>query len=470
MSREAVRFTPRRIARACGGQVVAGPPDAAAGGVSTDTRTLRRGQAFFALVGPQHDAHDYLAQASERGASIFVVQREAAGWRAPAGTAVVRVQDTARALLALGAWHRGRLRARVAAVTGSYGKSTVKAMLGAALGRVGRCTVAQASYNNRVGVALTLLAARPTDEFLVLEMGTNHPGEIDELARAARPDVGIITAIGAVHLEGLGSLDGVREAKAELITHLNPSGTLLLNADDPRCASLADGFAGRVRTFGTSDGADVQARRIGPRGAGWRFEALGHTVWLPSGARHDVLNAAAALAGAEALGVPTLSAAAALERAVRPPLRYERLRLGGVAFIRDCYNSNPPALRSALRSFLLEENPGRKVVVCGDMLELGERSPELHRQMGAELAECGVHILVAVGEMGPHLVEGWHTRAMPPRFALWFPAARQAWLPLWRELRPGDAVLVKGSRGVKLETITDHIAAHIERTEAEEAA
>jgi len=449
---------------------VCGDARTAAQGVSTDTRALRPGQAFFALVGPRFDAHDYLPQAVAAGAKVLVVQRPPGDWLAPEDMAVVQVGRTAPALLALAAHYRRSLRAQVLAITGSYGKSTVKTMLGAALTRVGRCTVAPASFNNRIGVALSLLGARRDDDYVVLEMGTNHAGEIDELARAAQPDLGVITAIGEVHLDGLGSLQGVAEAKAELIAHLDPAGALVLNADDARCAALGARFGGRVRTFGADPSADVAVTNVRRADAGWAFEALGHEFTLASGARHDALNAAAALCMASALGVPAAEVAAALAGVERPPMRYERVELGGVTFIRDCYNSNPPALRAALRSFLLEVGAGRKAIVCGDMLELGLHAGRLHREVGTDLAASGAELVVAVGQMASEFVAGWCTRARAGQRALCFGSAEEAWLPTWEQLRPGDVVLLKASRALHLETITDGIAAHLARQGKEAAA
>lgn len=454
-------FTAGQIAEACAGAILCGSPAAQANGICTDTRSLQPGQAFFALVGTQHDGHGFLAAAEAAGAPVLVVQRPVEAWSPSAETTVIRVFDTARALLALAAWHRGRLKAKVIAVTGSYGKSTVKEMIGAILAGSARCAVAPASFNNRIGVALSLLSAKGDEDYIVLEMGTNHPGEIEELARAARPDLGVITAVGEVHLEGLGSLEGVREAKAELIPHVSPEGTLVLNADNAPCASLAARFSGRTLTFGLTAGTTVRPECIRPSGDGWSFSALGWVFELPNGPRHNVLNAAAAICAATALGAPVRNAVTALADFRPPHMRYERLNLGGVTFICDCYNSNPPALRAALESFLLESNPGRKVVVCGDMLELGDQGPRLHQELGRELAASGVHVLVAVGELARHLLEGWHSRAFPAQTALYFRSARDAWSPLWGELRPGDAVLLKGSRAVRLEVITQSIAAFL---------
>ena len=446
-------MTSSQIAAACGGRLIAGAPSATADSVCTDTRALRPGQAFFALRGESHDAHDYLPQAADAGASVLVVERVPAGWQAPAGAAVIQVEDASRALLALAAWHRGRLKGRVVAITGSYGKSTVKAMTAAILARCGRCTSAPKSFNNRIGVALTLLSASVDDDYVVLEMGTNHPGEIDELARAARPDMGVITAVDEVHLEGLGDLAGVREAKAELIPHVLAPGRLVLNGDCSLCASLAGRFPGWVRTFGMSPGCDVHPRELVRAGAGWSFEALGQAFSLPLSARYNVVNAMAAICAAVELGAPPATAAEALAAVELPGMRYEKRCLGGVLFICDCYNSNPSAVRAALESFMAEPVAGRRVVVCGDMLELGRDSRRLHRALGADLAAAGVDVLVAVGPQARHVLTGWHAQRLDRQGGLHFESAEEAWQPLWLLLRPGDAVLLKGSRKMQLETI-----------------
>jgi len=458
-------FTAAQIAAACGGRIVMGGPTVAADSVCTDTRALSAGQAFFALRGPNHDAHDYLPQAAAAGAAVFIVERVPAGWQPPVGTAVIRVGDTARALLALASHHRDRLTGPVVAVTGSYGKSTVKAMLGAMLRRRGRCTVAPKSFNNRIGVALSLLSAAPDDDYVVLEMGTNHPGEIDELAGAARPDIGVLTAIGPVHLEGLGDLVGVREAKAEMLPHIARSGRLVLNGDCVLCSSLAGRFGGTVRTFGLRPGCDVQPRGVAPFGDGWRFEALGQRFILPVGGRFNVLNAAAALCAALELGVRPAEAAEALAAFEPPRLRYEKRTIGGILFICDCYNSNPSAARAALESFMAEPVAGRRVVVCGDMLELGHEGPSLHRALGAELAAAGVDMLFAVGRLAREIVAGWHGRRSPGQMALHFDCAEEAWQPLWQLLSPGDAVLLKGSRRMALETIPQRMRESLGTTE-----
>jgi UDP-N-acetylmuramoyl-tripeptide--D-alanyl-D-alanine ligase len=454
------QFCAAQVASSCDGHVALGHPGAIGQGVCTDTRKLEPGQVFFALKGANHDAHNYLDQAVEGGASVLVVERMPHKPIRLDGLAIVQVRDTTDALLDLARWHRSRLSARVLAVTGSYGKTTTKEMLRAILAPCFRVTAAPASYNNRIGVALTLLDASPHDEFVVLELGTNHPGEIDELAEAAAPDIAAITAIAEVHLEGLGSLEGVREAKAEIIRHLPPRGTLVLNADNEQCMMLTDRHPGPVVTFGTAPEADVHLQKVRPLGDGWSFEALGATFLLPVGGRYNTHNAAAALAMVREVGVDTAAALDALAAFNLPGLRYQRETIQGVRFVQDCYNSNPAAMRAAVQSFAAEKAEGKKVVVCGDMLELGEKSPALHRELGGHLAACRVDALVAVGAMGRHVLEGWNGTDEPTGPGLQFSDADTAWRRLWNMLEPGDAVLLKGSRGVHLESIIERIRAN----------
>jgi UDP-N-acetylmuramoyl-tripeptide--D-alanyl-D-alanine ligase len=248
----------------------------------------------------------------------------------------------------LARWHRGRLQGKVMAITGSCGKSTVKAMTGTILSRSGRCSVAPKSYNNRIGVSHSILRTHPCDDFGVLELGTNHPGEIDELAALARPHAGLITCIGDCHLEGLGSRHGVLEAKAELIPHLPPSGMLALNHDDDLCSSLADRHPGDVRTFGLDAGAQVRPILRGQRGNCQVLEVDGIPFQLPVPGHHNALNAAAAICLARWAGVEIRSATQSLAHLELPGLRFERRHVGGATFILDCYNSNPTAMEAAL--------------------------------------------------------------------------------------------------------------------------
>jgi len=470
MSVRTNRFAAAQIARACGGRIVSGPPRATASAISTDSRTLRRGEAFFALVGPRYDAHRFVPGALQAGAAVVVAQRLQADWPRSKGVAFVVVDDTTDALVRLAAWHRNRLRGVVVAVTGSCGKSTVKGMVAAILGRCGRCSAAPRSFNNRIGVSLTLLDAREEDDYVVVEMGANAPGEIDELARCARPHVGVITCIGECHLEGFGDIEGVRRAKAELVAHLPPGGGLAVNADDRLCLATAEGFQGEVRTFGFSPGAAVRPEGLRRRDEAWEFSAAGCRFRLAVAGRHNVLNAAAAISASLLAGAQAQCASEALWEFQLPPLRYARHHIQGVTFIEDCYNSNPTALRAAIEAFMDEPVAGRRVMVCGDMLELGQRSEELHVSAGRFLAAHDIQMLVAVGRFGRQLLAGWNEVASFSRRAMRFKDAEGAWRALWKELRAGDAVLIKGSRAMELERIVDSVRRFVADGQEEVAA
>ena len=464
------RFTAEQIAHACGGRIARGEGRRGACGICTDTRTMAEGEAFLALAGANHDGHDFVPQALEAGAPIVVVERFVGEWPLAETQSVVVVEDTTSALMRLASWHRGRLQGSVLAVTGSCGKSTVKEMTGAILKQHGSCTVARKSFNNHIGVPLTILSAREDDAYVVLELGASRPGEIEQLASCARPDLGLITCIGECHLEGFGSREGVREAKAELIPHLAPAGVLVLNADDPLCVSLASKFAGKVATFGFGSDAEIRPEGLRRVGNVWTFEAAGSSFRLPVPCRHNVLNAAAAVCLSLCAGATPEAAAQALSGFALPDLRFRTRDLAGVRFIEDCYNSNPTALRAAVDAFVEEQVRGRRVVVSGDMLELGEHGPELHRRLGRYMATQDIQMLVAVGRLGRHLLAGWNELAGASRHAMHFNRADEGWLALWGQLRPGDAVLVKGSRANELERITALIARHLSGAQREAAA
>ncbi len=423
----------------------------------------------MALVGPNHDAHEFVPQALEAGASMVVAERREESWRLPADVPLVLVGSTTRALARLAAYHRGRLRGKVLAITGSCGKSTVKTMAAAILKGLGSCTAASKSFNNLIGVSLTLLDAEPGDEFVVLEMGANHPGEIDELARLARPHAGLVTCIWECHLEGLGDRRGVMEAKAELIPHLEPHGLLALNADDRFCMELAERHPA-VRTFGFSPRAHVRPVRLRREGEAQVFEVGGEPFRLRAPGKHNVLNAAAALCLCRWAGATLRQASEALGEVTLPHLRFERRRIGGADYILDCYNSNPTAFRAALRAFLEQGRARRRVVVAGDMLELGEAAPSLHRHLGRVLALTQVDTLVAVGPLGRFVVRGWREFADEGREALHLPSTDGAWRVVARLVAPGDAVLIKGSRAMQLEKIPEAIARHMGSGERKEVA
>jgi len=461
MAEHTPKFTAGDIVQACGGRLAAGRPELAADGLWTDTRTMTPGQAFLALIGPNFDAHEFVPQAIEAGARIIIAQRQEESWSLPLDVALIIVGDTTKALMDLAAWHRSRMRGRVIAVTGSCGKSTVKAMTAALLAQAGACTVARKSFNNRIGVSLSLLDAKAVDDFVVLEMGANHFGEIDELARLARPHAAVITCIGECHLEAFGDLKGVRDAKAELVAHLDPEGLLVLNADDRLCLTIASAYKGQVRTFGFARDAYVRPHGLRREGENTVFRVWGRTFRLPAVGQHNVLNAAAALCLARWAGLSLEQVRDGLAEIKMPELRWEKRVLAGVTYLIDAYNSNPTAMRAALAAFLEEPVARRRIMVCGDMLELGAASIPLHRRLGRVLALTGIDSLVAVGPLSRSVVDGWREIASDGREVFHFETAEEAWAAVHAIASPGDWVLIKGSRMMQLEKIVAAITEHL---------
>jgi len=419
-------------------------------GVSTDSRSTVEGQLYVALVGERFDGHDFVADAVGRGASGAVVSRT------PAGSDAARlypVQDTLVALGALAAHRRRELRAPVVAITGSSGKTSTKNLTAAALGAAKRVHATRGNLNNRIGMPLTLLAAPEDTEAVVLEMGSNEPGEIAILAQVARPDIGVVTTVGESHLEKLGSLAGVLDEKLDLLRNLAAGGRCVVGDEPPVLAERARPICGRLRVAGWSERADEDLR---PRDAEvdvfGRYELLwrGERVAVPMIGRHAVSNAMLALAVADLLGVSPAEAARGLANAEPSPLRGEVRRVGGLTVVVDCYNANPQSVRAALDVLEGQGATARRVAVLGTMLELGSESDRLHREVLAYALERPIDLVVATGgferaaqDLGA--LDGDRIVTAPD----WAVA-----YPLLRARLDGDEiVLLKASRGVKLEGI-----------------
>ena len=454
-----MRFRVEEIVSATHGRLVTGRPDAQAGPVTTDTRALGRGETFLALCGERFDGHDFLADAVARGAACLVVDREdripPAARSAPC--AVVVVEDTLAALADLGRAARSRLRCPVIAVTGACGKTTVKEMVGQILARRRRGRRPPASFNNQIGVPLTLLAAEPDDEFVLCEFGTNAPGEIGQLASIARPTIGVVTLVAPVHLEGLGSLDGVAEEKAALVDAIPPDGAAILNADDPRVAAMARRCRGRVVTVGFGDDADIQAGHLIQTDRGLYFTATGSVGFeIPVLGEHQAVLALAAAAAAREAGVPLEESAEALREFRPPPMRMAVEHCGEVTVVNDSYNANPTSMRAALALLALWPDR-RKVFFCGDMRELGPESRALHEALGRQIAEAGVDRLVCVGRESGATADAAVAAGMARQdvTALADAAAAAAVAP--RIVGDRDVVLVKGSRAVGMEKVVEAV-------------
>ncbi len=450
-------------------------------GVSTDSRTTARGDVFFALSGPRHDGHLHLDAAFDRGAVAAVV----AGER----IAALRDRNPGRVLLAadspldaLGslarAWRR-ESGARVVAVTGSCGKTTTKDMIATALRAAGkRCVAAPRSFNNNVGLPLTLLSLASDDEVAVVELGTSAPGEIAALAAIARPDVAVLTCIGESHLQHLGSAEGVLAEKMSIVDHLRPDGlrTVVVNGDDPRLAGAASRLAvraggPRVTTVGRAsddprdDDHDVRARVDSAGWDGVSFQILpdGARVRLSCpGGRHLVSNALLAVGALGALGIDTEVAAAGLAGFEPPEGRFRLHRAGGVVLVDDTYNANPTSVRAALEA--VSELAGRRLVlVLGDMRELGACSAERHREVGRAAAALQPLRLVAVGPLAREIASGARDAGLPIDRIEVADDPLDAADAIVDDLRSGDVVLFKASRVVALERAVARVERLLER-------
>lgn len=462
-------LTAAAVARVTHGEVLS--RGGAAATVTTDSRGDCSGRLFIALRGPNHDGHRFCGDALQRGAAGLLIDRAADAAAAtdrlhPAF--VVRVADTGKALLDLAAEHRRRHRARVVGITGSCGKTSTKDWLGAVLAAAMPTVRSPASFNNQIGVPLTLFAIEPKTRAAVVEIGTNAPGEIAQLTAVARPDVGIVTCIAPAHLEGLGSLEGVLREKAALPAGLPEDGLCILNGDDAACRAMAEQTRAQVQFTSVTRRTDWFATDV-------RFHALGTTfllqgerpVTLPRLGTHNVYNALAVIAAACHLGVAeedVLRTLAAVPSAAR---RLEPKCAGGVTIFDDTYNMNPQSARAALQALAglsahdPAGRPGRRLVVFGEMLELGVHSQQLHEQLGAEVVRTRQDLLLCIGDGAGPIADGALAAGMAQGQVHRAADAAAAFDLLQSLLRPGDRVLCKASRRVGLDRLVDRLQAHL---------
>jgi UDP-N-acetylmuramoyl-tripeptide--D-alanyl-D-alanine ligase len=476
----AARFGVTELLAATGGTLRARPADGSeAAGVSTDSRTIVAGELFVALSGPREepvrivlDGHRFIGEALRRGGWGVVVEerallreevaREIAAWP---GRAVIAVPDSLRALGDLAAHHRRRMPARVVGITGSNGKTTTKGMVFAIAAVRWRVLRSEGNRNNLVGLPLTLLGLDAGHEVAVVEMGMSRAGEIRRLAAIAAPHIGVVTNVGPVHLEGVGGLAGVAAAKAELLEGIVPGGTAVLNADDPATPGLAARWDGRLVSFGLSATADVRAEGIEYASQGTSFTLVlaggGRArVQLPWHGEHNVRNALAAAAAGHCLGADCAQISAGLAQARPEAMRFEIGTIPpGVTVVNDAYNANPASMRAALAAFALLPAASRRVLVLGDMLELGSAAPEEHRDLGRDVAQSAPALLLAVGAFADRVAEGARAGGLSPEAIGTAPDAEAAALLLGGWLRPGDLLLLKGSRGVGLERLLERLRA-----------
>jgi UDP-N-acetylmuramoyl-tripeptide--D-alanyl-D-alanine ligase len=426
-------------------------PEELAWGYSIDSRTVGPGQLFFAVKGERLDGHDFVEAALGRGAVAAVVRKDQLG-RYPGETRLLAVEDTLVALQTLATAVRKLWGKPLIGVTGSVGKTTTKEAIAHVLSARFRVLKSEGNFNNHFGLPLMLLKLQPEHDVAVIEMGMSHAGEIRALAKIAQPEVGVVTNVAPVHLEFFESLAGIARAKYELVESLPASGTAVLNADDEYVSQFGRDFKGKVVRYGMRATAEVRAENIRSKGAeGVEFEVvIGNArerARLPLVGEHNVLNALAAVAVGLERGLTPAEAVRALATLVPADKRGQVLQVGNITVINDCYNSNPKALE-AMVDALAGMAAKRRIVVAGEMLELGPAGEEMHRQAGQHIAEKKIDVLLGVRGLAQAMVEGARTAGSRAEFVA-TPEEAGEWLA--REGRDGDLVLLKASRGVKLE-------------------
>jgi UDP-N-acetylmuramoyl-tripeptide--D-alanyl-D-alanine ligase len=433
-------------------------------GYSIDSRTVRSGELFFAVKGENMDGHDFVDQALEKGAVAAVVSVSIFKQKAASMTSkgrLIAVEDTLLALQTLASAVRRLWAKPLIAVTGSAGKTTTKEAIAHVLASRFRVHKSEGNFNNHFGLPLMLLKLEPEHDVAVVEMGMSHSGEISALARIAQPEIGVVTNVAPVHLEFFNSIAEIARAKYELIESLPSRGTAVLNADDEFVSQFGRNFKGKVVTYGSGPSCTVRATNLQSRGEqGSEFDVVlgsqeAHAV-LPLVGSHNVLNALAAVAVALERGFSMVEAVAPLANLVPADKRGQVVRIGNITVINDCYNSNPKAL-AAMVDALAAMPARRRIVVAGEMLELGPQSEEMHRQAGRHIAEKQIDVLIGVRGLAGQMVEAAKLAGVS---AIFFASPEEAGKWLAKEAHDGDAVLLKGSRGVKLEKALEAWQAH----------
>jgi UDP-N-acetylmuramoyl-tripeptide--D-alanyl-D-alanine ligase len=464
-------FSLEEAAFATGSRIARGAPSLRCRGVFTDSRKPERGALFIALVGEHYDACAFAAQAARDGAAAVLVPEKGVSRvegelaAASASAAVLAANDTGRALALLGQAWRGRHHGlKVVAVTGSTGKTSTKELVAAVLGRAGPTLKTEGNLNNEIGVPLTLLRIAPSHRYAVIECGMNHLGEIARLAHISDPDVALVTNVGPVHLEGVGSIEGVAHAKGELFHALRQDGIVVANADDPQVLSQARLAHRRLVTWGASTLADVRLLSVHHGGPGLlielQFNGRPFRTELQLIGTHNGHNAAAAAAAGFALGLVPEEIVLGLAQARTPGRRMRPVQMpGGGLLIDDCYNSNPSSCKAALLTLThLVKGKGRAVAVLGDMLELGATELDLHRDVGRFAAGAGLSLLVCFGVRARAIGEGAIEAGILQENVVFTDDPGEAVKLVLQHRRAQDVVLVKGSRGMKMERISDPLS------------
>jgi len=444
-----------QIAQLAGGSLSSGDGTAVIDKVGTDSRTIKGGELFVALRGENFDGHNFIEAVAATGAAGAIVDFN---WKAkvPQNFALICASDTLQAYQQLAANYRKSVALRVVAITGSNGKTSTKDFAAAVLARRFRVTKTQGNFNNHVGLPRTILEATSRDEVAVWEIGMNHPGEVAALAKVAAPDVGIITNIGVAHIEFMGSREKIAEEKGALAEAVGAAGTVILNADDPFTKGIAARTHGKVILAGTTAGT-IRASEVNQAGSGTDFTILegAHRcrAQLPVPGLHMVQNALLAVAAGRVFGLSLEECAAGLVAAPLTKARLQVKEIRGVQFLDDSYNANPDSMKAALRTLVELDAEGHRIAVLGEMRELGEESERGHREVGETAATLKVDHLIAIGNVAASIAEAAKRAGLENSSTV---ASTAEAAELLAELaKPGDLVLIKGSRLARTEQVIE---------------
>ncbi len=453
------------ILKATEGRLIQGEREAFFEGVSTDSRAIKEKELFIALRGIRFDGHAYALEALDKKAAGVLIEETRVGdfrWNGYRNQTVIAVKDSLRALGDLARARRRRYGTPLVAITGSNGKTTTKEMVAACLGTRLPILKTKGNFNNLIGLPLTLLNLTEREKVVVLELGMNVVGEIRRLTEIAEPDMGLITNIQMVHLEGMGSLERLTEEKGELFRGVRRDGTLVVNRDDPRVVELAEGFPGQKVTFGMDGRADVGAKKMELTRTGTSFRLMAGDqeteVVLRAFGRHFVMNALSAVAVSSLFGIDLKDVKAALEQFRPYTMRMEMIPLPeGRTLMNDTYNANPVSMGLALEVLVAMKGKGRAIALLGDMLELGRFSEEAHRQLGKRISELPIDFLMMLGEKGALVVESAVHHGFPAGRVRRVKDHSEALLALNEVTREGDWILITGSRGMAMERIAERL-------------
>ena len=427
--------------------------------ISTDTRQLKAGDLFIALIGDNFDAHDFVEQAFAKGAKIAIVEQ---GRDYDLDQPLIKVEDTTRALQDLAAYYLRQFSLPVIAVTGSTGKTTTKDLIAAVLEQKYKTLKTQGNFNNEIGLPLTLLKLDSSYQAVVLEMGMRGLGEIKRLTEIALPDIGVVTNVGKTHIELLGSVDNIAQAKAELIQSLGSSGAAVLNADDQRVANMKELTAAQIIQYGINHSADLEGQQIKTLvDDRVSFELVSGTetieITLPMPGEYNVYNALAAGAVGLELDLNLADIKAGLARASLTEKRNQIITTEqGIKIINDTYNANPTSVKAGLKT-LDQIASGRKIAVLGDMLELGSVAKNEHYKLGAEIINQGIDYLITIGDLAEEIALGAKYEGIAKEKVFIFDDKVEAINKIKQLIKADDTILVKASRGMKLEEIVESL-------------